>query len=211
MNTPQQLLVAAKALPPKSDLDAYYETVATLRDKGLTWREIADWLGQHGVETDHAKVFRMFSRREQERSFVVPSAEHYREALDALWRKGKINGAALAMLRHHHAAHNRATTYTALAQAAAVAAAKGSEAGADAEPPTHRTANSVYGKLGRMLGEAIGMKFAPADDKGTPFYSSALGAPNPWLADGAQFQLVMHHELAKALEALPWLQTETRS
>lgn len=202
MNTPQQLLAAAQALPPRPDLDAYYETVVTLRDKGLTWREIADWLGQHGVVTDHAKVFRMFTRREEERSFRVPSAEQYRDALDALWRKRKINASALTMLRHHHTAHNRATTYTELAQAAAAIS------GAEGEQPTHRTANAVYGKLGRLVGDAIGMKFAPADEKGTPFYSSALGAPNAWLADGAQFQLIMHHELAKALDGLPWFRIE---
>jgi hypothetical protein len=207
MNTPQQLLAAAKALPPKADLHAHYETVATLRGKGLTWREISDWLGQQGIATDHAKVFRMFSRREQERSFVVPSASQYAEALDALWGKGKINASAVAMLRQHHTAHNRTTTYTELAQAAATVAAA---SGAEAEPPTHRTANAVYGKLGRMVGEVIGMKFAPADDKGTPFYSSALGAPNPWLVDGAQFQLVMHHELAKALDDLPWLHADEK-
>jgi hypothetical protein len=55
------------------------------------------------------------------------------------------------------------------------------------------------------------MKFAPADDKGTLFYSSAIGAPNPWAPDGAHFQLVMHHELAKALDTVPWLRSEVGS
>ena len=208
MKTPQQLLAAAQALPPRSNLEDHYEAVATLRAKGLTWREIAEWLGENGIVTDHAKVFRMFSRREGERSFAVPSAQQYGQALDSLRSKEKLNAAALAMLRHHHAAHNRTTTYTELAQAAA---AESAGSGADADPPTYRIANAIYGKLGRLLGEVIGMKFAPADDKGTPFYSSAIGAPNPWTPDGAHFQLVMHHELAKALDALPWLHTEARS
>lgn len=210
MKTPQQLLTAAKALPPRSNLEDHYETVATLRAKGLTWREIADWLEQNGIATDHAKVFRMFNRRESERSFTVPSADQYEQALESLRSTNKINAAALAMLRHHHAAHNRTVTYTELAKAAMRANPQSDEAAA---VPSHRAANSVYGKLGRLLGEAIGeqFRFAPADDKGTPFYSSALGAPNPWTPEGAHFQLVMHHELAKALDALPWLQTEDRS
>lgn len=207
MKTPQKLLAAAKALPPKANLDDHYGTIVTLRDKGLTWREIAEWLCENGIETDHAKVFRMFNRRENERAFVIPSASQYMAALDSLRHKGKINAAALAMLRHHYAAHNRTTTFTELAQAAA---ADSTSSGANSEPPTHRTANTVYGKLGRMVGEAIGMRFAPADDKGTPFYSSALGAPNPWLPDGAQFQLVMHHELAKAIDQLAWHNNDIR-
>jgi hypothetical protein len=203
MKTPQQLLAAAKALPLRSNLEDHYETVATLRSKGLTWREIAEWLGENGIETDHAKVFRMFSRRESERSFTVPSAEQYQQALESLRRKDKLNGSALAMLRLHHSAHNRTVTYTALAQAGATASAP---PGAEAGSPNHRAANSTYGKLGRMIGEAIdaNFRFAPADDKGTPFYSSAIGAPNPWKPDGGHFQLVMHHELAKALDRLGW-------
>ena len=55
-----------------------------------------------------------------------------------------------------------------------------------------------------------GMQFAPADDKGTPFYSSALGAPHPYLPDGAHFQLIMHHELAKALDDLSWFENDAK-
>jgi hypothetical protein len=209
MKTPKDLLASARAVPARVNLDDHYEVVRTLREKGLAWREIADFFSENGIETDHAKVFRMFSRRERERAFSAPSAETYRVALATLKRQGKINPVAFAMLRHHYLAHNRTTTYTELAEAAASAqrAVGGKEASA---APTHRTANAVYGKLGRMVGEATGIQFAPSDDKGTPFYSSALGAPNPYLPDGAHFQLVMHHELAKALGDLAWFDADPK-
>ena len=39
---PQEILAEAKAAPPKTRIEEYRETVQTLREKGYSWREIAD-------------------------------------------------------------------------------------------------------------------------------------------------------------------------
>ena len=94
------------------------------------------------------------------------------------------------MLGAHYRAHNRTITYTELARAG----------GAD----SHRSANSNYGRLGRALGEALNMRFVQGGSRNAPFYSSALGMGNPYTPEGVHFQLVMHHELAKAIAQLGW-------
>jgi len=97
----------------------------------------------------------------------------------------------MKMLRAHYNKQNRSITYTELASAAGAA--------------NHGAANLQYGQLGRDVGEAIGFEFIDAGDRpGERFYSSALGMPNPYTE--GEFQLVMHHELAKALEQLNWFE-----
>ncbi len=91
------------------------------------------------------------------------------------------------MLKAHHDAPNRSITYTQLAKAAGY--------------ETYDGANAQYGALGRTLGEAVGFDFVDSDTRpGQKFYSSAIGFPNPY-SEG-HFQLVMHHELAKAIASL---------
>jgi len=195
-----EILKAAELVQSRVVLDDYYPVVVKLRDKGLAWREIAGFLKSHGVETDHSKVFRMFCKAEQIKAFAVPSAHAYAQALSALEAKGQINAAAKAMLAHHYKAHNRTVTYTQLAQAAA----DRDESKSVTDKVTHKTANLVYGKLGRLLGETMNMQFAPADDRGGLFYSSSIGFENPLVVPGMNFELVMHHELSKALDTLGW-------
>ena len=57
-----EILAAAKALPEKQNLEEYRETVEVLRDKGYTWREIAEFLNERGVSTDHTRLFRLFGK-----------------------------------------------------------------------------------------------------------------------------------------------------
>jgi hypothetical protein len=114
---------------------------------------------------------------------TVPSASDYTAAL----KKLTLNTTQQAMLRAHYASHNRSITYTDLAKAAGFA--------------NHSVANLHYGQLGRDLGEAVGFTFVDSEERpGEKFYSSALGMKNVY-AEG-DFQLVMHHELAKAIEQL---------
>jgi hypothetical protein len=195
------LLAVARSAPPKDSLDAHLTAIVELRAKGYTWREIATFLTDNGVPTDHSKVFRLVAKHQRLESetaaFQVPASAEYLKGLKGLDAKGRVSAAAKAMLGRHFLAHNRTVTYTQLAQAAATAGRR------DAAGASHRTANSTYGKLGRALGEAIDMSFAP-DEHGNPFYSSALGLANPMTPAGAEFELVMHHELAKAIEQLGW-------
>lgn len=55
---PNDLLKAATELPGKYGLEAYRDAIFVLRNKGLSWREIADFLIEKGVKTDHSRIFR---------------------------------------------------------------------------------------------------------------------------------------------------------
>ena len=204
MTNLSQILKDIEQVQPRVELDTLYPAVVQLRLKNFAWREIAEFLNERGVDTDHSKVFRMFSRIEQKNAFVVPTKQAYAAALNDLSTKKKLNVSALAMLGHHFHAHNRTVTYTQLAQAAHDKELP--DLKADQQPVSYKTANLVYGKLGRLLGETIdkNFMFAPTNDRGGLFYSSTLGLENPMSPEGSEFQLVMHHELAKAIESLGW-------
>ncbi len=62
-----ELLAAAKAAPAKVRLEEYREVVQELRGKGFTWREVADFLTERGVPTDHSWVYRTFGKRQKTR------------------------------------------------------------------------------------------------------------------------------------------------
>lgn len=122
-------------------------------------------------------------------NFFVPSAQDYASALTEL----KISDNQLTMLEFHYLAHNRTVTYTDLAEEAGFVGYTG--------------ANVQYGKFGRALGDALSMNFVIVESTGVPFCSSAIGAENPYTVPKApkpQFELVMHHELAKAIQQLGW-------
>jgi hypothetical protein len=118
--------------------------------------------------------------------FRVPTAAQYADAL----RKIKINPMQRKMLEAHYRAHNRTLTYTDLAK--------------DGGSEDFRAANAHYGALGHALGDELGITFYPSIDREEPFYSSAIGMGNAYKAESEEFVLVMHHELAKALEQLGW-------
>ncbi len=48
---------------PRRLLTEYERAISVLRDeKHFTFREIAEWLGEHGVDTDHNAVYRAYAR-----------------------------------------------------------------------------------------------------------------------------------------------------
>lgn len=183
-----QILKDAHAAPQKNVLEQHRDTVRVLREKGYTWREIASFLTARGIPATHTTVLRLTTtsvkkNKPKMTTSSLPTATDYQNALDRV----EITFAQRAMLKAHYDAPNRSITYTQLAKAA----------GFD----TYDGANAQYGKLGRKLGEAIGFEFVDSDTRpGEKFYSSALGIPNPYTE--GHFQLVMHHELAKAIASL---------
>lgn len=82
MITPIDLLAKAQAAPPRTKLEDHRETIETLRDKQYTWREIAAFLNENGMETDHSKVFRFMHKSPL--SFIVPSAAEYARVLPTI-------------------------------------------------------------------------------------------------------------------------------
>ncbi len=109
----------------------------------------------------------------------IVKADEYQKALEKI----SISDKQKLMLEAHYKATNRSITYTELANSA----------GYD----DFTVANSQYGKLGRTLGEAVGFEFVNLDSD-RKFYSSSIGMPNSYTE--GDFQLVMHHELAKAIK-----------
>ncbi|MBN4063736.1 hypothetical protein JYT79_03035 [Cardiobacterium sp. AH-315-I02] len=183
----ENILTDAKSAPAKGSLETHREAILLLRDKGYTWRDISDFLAERGVQADHTKIYRFFNKSKPKASrkviMTVINSETYEKALNQI----SITDKQKMMLKAHFEAPNRSITYTHLAEAA----------GYD----DYAVANRQYGQLGRDLGEAVSFQFADAETRpGEKFYSSSIGMPNAYTT--GEFQLVMHHELSKAIENL---------
>src|SRR6266480_3162001 len=61
MPPPELLFREAEQEPDFRTLSAYVDSVRTLRDKGFSYRDIADWLSERGVHADHNAVYRVRS------------------------------------------------------------------------------------------------------------------------------------------------------
>jgi hypothetical protein len=60
---PQQLRAEAEKEPSRRGLDDYSEAIRVLKEnKGFSFREIAAWLQQRGLNTDHNAVWRAYSK-----------------------------------------------------------------------------------------------------------------------------------------------------
>lgn len=194
MHSPEAVLEQARRAPARTDLGPYLDSIRTLREKKWSWREVAEFLKERGVDTDHTKLLRFVQKHENR--WRVPHAEAYYEALKRLRARGKLSGPHWEMVLFLYRAHNRSVTYTELANAAARAGAKVPQ-----ERP-HIYANRNFGEAGKLLGQAVGMEFLPSSRRDAPFYSSSIGVGSSVTPEGAEFELVMHHELAKALDRL---------
>ena len=120
----------------------------------------------------------------------IPTSAEYKAALSSL----KISDNQKKMLEGHYRAHNRTMTYGEIAKAAN-------------EAYSNNPANSQYGKLGKALGEALHFPFIDLDENnpGVKWQSSVIGMQVPDAhKTGEEFEIVMHHELAKALDQLNW-------
>jgi len=194
MKSPDSVLEDALDASPKNDLHPYREAIKALRDKGYSWRESAQWLGERGIHTDHTKLLRFWQKYGDR--WQVPAAEAYYSALKQLRSQSQISKPQWDMLMFLYTAHNRTATYTQLALAAKQGGAKVQ----DHLP--HNYANRFFGGLGKRIGEALGMDFLQSDARNAPFYSSSIGVGSTVTPEGAEFEIVMHHELAKALDRL---------
>lgn len=60
---PQQLRAQAEKEPSRRGLDEYTDTIQVLKeDKGFSYREIAAWFQQRGLNVDHNAVWRAYSK-----------------------------------------------------------------------------------------------------------------------------------------------------
>jgi transposase-like protein len=61
-NFPDDLLEEAEQEPNHLDLDEYWQVIAKLREKGLTFREVAEWLAERNVHADHNAIYRVYTK-----------------------------------------------------------------------------------------------------------------------------------------------------
>jgi len=77
---PDILLEEAEAEPNYRDLGEYFEVMRRLRDKGFSYREIAGWLSERGVDADHNAVYRVYMRNLSDDEAHMEEQEADREA-----------------------------------------------------------------------------------------------------------------------------------
>lgn len=61
MPPPEFLFREAEQEPDFRTLSAYVDSIRVLRNKGFSYREIADWLSQRGIDVDHNAVYRAYT------------------------------------------------------------------------------------------------------------------------------------------------------
>ena len=185
MTTVSEILEAAEKAQVKGvNLEDYIDAIARLREKDYSWRDIANFFSDQGIKVDHTKIARIAKANylETNLSSGVPSCDKYVEALKNLAISPDSD--EFKMLIFHYNQPNRTVTYTQLANSVG----KGN----------YRYANKVYGNLGKKLCTELG--FEPfKDSSGKPFFGSIIGMKYAYAAKNEHFQLVMHHELSKAI------------
>lgn len=73
MPHPDDLMHEAEEEANYRDLADYTQVIGKLREKGFSYRDIAEWLTERGVEVDHNAVFRVYTQK-------MTEAEEVREA-----------------------------------------------------------------------------------------------------------------------------------
>ena len=62
MPPPEALFREAEEEPDVRTLSAYADSIEMLRNKGFSYREIAHWLSERGVDVDHNAVYRVYTK-----------------------------------------------------------------------------------------------------------------------------------------------------
>jgi hypothetical protein len=69
---PEYLLEQARGESNRKLLQDYAETIGVLRDeKGFSFREIADWLTENGVQADYNSVYRVYTKGMSEMDVAI--------------------------------------------------------------------------------------------------------------------------------------------
>jgi len=63
MPNPESILLSAQSEPDYRDLSHYRESIVTLRRKGFSFRDIAEWLSKRNIAADHNAVYRVFVKK----------------------------------------------------------------------------------------------------------------------------------------------------
>jgi hypothetical protein len=85
--SPDRLFREAEGEPNYRNLSAYSDTIGMLREKGFSYREIAEWFSERGVSVDHNAVYRTYTNSlpgdlAQRETENAAQEEHDRDRLD---------------------------------------------------------------------------------------------------------------------------------
>lgn len=86
MPPPEILLEEAEREPNFRDLSPYCPVIATLRGKGFSYREIAEWLSERGVDVDHNAVYRVYLNSLSKYEAAIEEKEIDEEAQEEAYR-----------------------------------------------------------------------------------------------------------------------------
>ncbi len=78
---PDDLLEEAEQESNQLDLDKYWQVIAKLREKGFTYRQISDWLGERNIDADHSAVYRVYTKHLSPDQAEAEDREHTAERL----------------------------------------------------------------------------------------------------------------------------------
>ncbi|HEX7518331.1 MAG TPA: hypothetical protein VF345_13710 [Chthoniobacterales bacterium] len=87
--SPEQLYREAEGEPNYRNLSSYSDTIGMLREKGFSYREIAEWFSERGVSVDHNAVYRTYTNSlpgdlAQKETENAAQEEHDRDRLDGV-------------------------------------------------------------------------------------------------------------------------------
>jgi hypothetical protein len=88
MPPPEFLFREAEQEPDVRTLSEYLDSIQTLRAKGFSYREIADWLSERGVEADHNAVYRVYTNSLSDYDAHLESEREAEEAREEAMRNG---------------------------------------------------------------------------------------------------------------------------
>jgi len=86
MPPPEELLREAEQELNYRALAEYTDVIRTLRNKGFSYRDIAGWLSERGVETDHNAVYRVYTNRLSDEEGNFEAQREEREAEEEAMR-----------------------------------------------------------------------------------------------------------------------------
>jgi hypothetical protein len=72
---PDDLLNEAEQEPDHTDLAEYWRVIGKLREKGLTFREIAEWLSERNIDADRNAVYRVYMKYVSDEEIAVVESD----------------------------------------------------------------------------------------------------------------------------------------
>jgi len=89
MPPPEWLFREAEQEPDFHSLSHYSDSIRLLRDKGFSYREIAEWLSKRGVHADHNAVYRVHHNNLSDYDSYLEDQREDQEAMDEAERNGQ--------------------------------------------------------------------------------------------------------------------------